>query len=130
MLFYIPKFFLIFQSEISDLSPEHDNSDKLISKNLVKDIAIDIGNSKMKNGGRVPHGEFNKHLDRVNDICPTVTRSMINMDVRLHWTSLMYEDECAVVSNKDNDIHDNLNRNMKVSYVVSKFIMTLVLNMQ
>ena len=119
-----------FQNEMSNLSPEYDYSDKSIRKNLVKDIAIDIGNSKMKNGGRVPHGEFNKHLDRVNDICPTVTRSMINMDVRLHCTSLMYEDECTVVSNKDNDIHDNLNRNMKVSYVVSKFIMTLVLNMQ
>ena len=35
-----------FQSEMSDLSPEHDNSDKLIRKNYVKNIAIDIVNQK------------------------------------------------------------------------------------
>ena len=37
-----------FQSEMANHSPECDNSDKLIRKNLVKDITIDIVNSKMK----------------------------------------------------------------------------------
>ena len=100
-----------FQSETSNHSPECDNSDKLIRKNLVKDITIDIVNSKMSNGGRVPHGEFNKYLERVNDICPTITRSMINKAVRLHWTSVMYIDECDIVSNEDNDMDDNFSRN-------------------
>ena len=27
-----------------------------------------------------------------------------------HWTSLMYEDECVVVSNEDNDTNENFNR--------------------
>ena len=74
---------------MSDLSPEHDNSDKIIRKNFAKDITIDLVNSKMKNEGRVPHGEFNKHLDGVKDICPTITRNMINRDVQLHRTSLI-----------------------------------------
>ena len=69
---------------MSDHSHECDNLDKLIRKNIVKDIAIDIVNSKMKNGGRVPHGEFNKYLERVNDICPNIARSMTNRNVRLH----------------------------------------------
>ena len=102
-----------FQSEISDLSPKHDNSDKRIRKNLVKDILpyVDKVNSKMKREERVPHDEFSNHRDRVNDICPTITRSMINRDMRLHWTSLMYEDECAIVFNEDNDTKDNFSRN-------------------
>ena len=99
-----------FQSEISDLSPEHDDSDKIIFKHLVKDILIDLVYSKMKNGGRVSHGEFNKDLDRVKDVCPTINRNMINMDMQLHWTNLMYEDECAVVSNEDNDTNNNFSR--------------------
>ena len=33
-----------FQSEISNISPEHDNLDKLIRKNLIKDIATDLVN--------------------------------------------------------------------------------------
>ena len=33
---------------MSDLSPDHNNSDKRIRKNLVNDIAIDIVNSKIK----------------------------------------------------------------------------------
>ena len=37
-----------FQSEMANHSPEGDNSDKLIRKNLVKDITIDIVNSKVK----------------------------------------------------------------------------------
>ena len=37
-----------FQSEMSNFSLEHDNSDKIIRKNLVKDIDIDIVNSKIK----------------------------------------------------------------------------------
>ena len=81
-----------FQSEMSNLSPEHDNLDKITRNNLVKDITIYIVNSKMKNRGRVPHGEFNKHLDRVNDIYPTITRIMINRVVQLHWASLIYGD--------------------------------------
>ena len=83
-----------FQSEMSNLSPEHDNLDKITRKNLGKDITIDIVNSKMKNRGRVPHGEFNKHLDRVNDIYiyPTITRIIFNRVVQLHWASLIYGD--------------------------------------
>ena len=100
-----------FQSEISNHSPECDNLDKLIRKNLVKDIAINIVNSKMKNGRRVPHGEFNMYLDRVKDICPTITRSMINRAIRSHWTSLMYEDDCVVVYNEDNDTNNNFSKN-------------------
>ena len=37
-----------FQSEMSNHFPECNNSDKLICKNLVKDIDIDIVNSKIK----------------------------------------------------------------------------------
>ena len=96
---------------MSDLSPEYNNSDRRIRKNLVNNIAIDIVNSKIKNGGRVPHGEFNKYLDRVNDICPTITRSMINRVLQLHWTSLMHEDECIVVSNEGIDTNINVSRN-------------------
>ena len=95
---------------MSDLSPEHDNSDKIIRKNFAKDITIDLVNSKMKNEGRVPHGEFNKHLDGVKDICPTITRNMINRDVQLHRTSLIQKDECVLVSNEDNDTNDTFSR--------------------
>ena len=73
-----------FQSEMSNLSPEHDDSDKSIRKNLVQDVARLFVNSKMINGGRVHHGEFNKYLERVNDICPNIARSMTNRNVRLH----------------------------------------------
>ena len=102
-----------FQSEMSNLSPEHDDSDKIIRENLVKDIAKDLVNSKMSNGGRVPHGAFNKQFERVKDICPTITRNMINRAMHVHWTSLkslMDEDECAVVSNEDNDTNTNFSR--------------------
>ena len=99
-----------FLSEMSGLSPEHDNSDKLILKNLIKDVAIDLVNSIMENGERIPHGEFNKQLERVNDLCPTIIRNIINKVVRLHWTSLMYEGECAIVSNEDNDTIDKFSR--------------------
>ena len=92
-----------FQREISDLSPKHNSPGKIIRKNLVNDIVTDLVNSKMKNGGRVPHIEFNKHFDRVKDVCSSITRSMINRDVLLHWTSLIYEDEFTVVYNEDND---------------------------
>ena len=37
-----------FQSETSDLSPEHDNSYKFIRNNLIKVIVIDLVNSKLK----------------------------------------------------------------------------------
>ena len=50
---------------MSIFSPEDDDSDKSIRKNLVKAIATDLVNSKMKNGGRVPHGEFNKQHESV-----------------------------------------------------------------
>ena len=67
----------------------------------------------MSNGGRVPHGEFNKQLERVKDICPTITRNIINRAMHIHWTSLkclMDEDECVVVSNEDNDTNANFSR--------------------
>ena len=99
-----------FQSEMSDLSPEHDNWDKLICKNLIKDFATDWGNSKMKNVGWNLHSEFIKQLERVNDTCHTLTWIIINRTVRLHLTSLMYEDECVVVSNDDNGMNDNFSR--------------------
>ena len=98
---------------MSNLSPEHDDLDKSIRKNLVKDIAILLVNSKTSNGGRVPHGEFNKQLKRVKDICSTITRRMVNRAMHVHWTSLkrlMDEDECVVVSNEDNDTNANLSR--------------------
>ena len=64
----------------------------------------------MKNGGRVHRGELNKQLERVNVICPSITRNMINRAMQLHWTSLMDEDECVVVSNEDNDTNANFSR--------------------
>ena len=51
------------------------------------------------------------YLDRVKDICPTITRSMINRDIRSHWASLMYEDDCVVVYNEDNDTNNNFSKN-------------------
>ena len=99
-----------FQSEMSIFSPEDDDSDKIIRKNLVKDIATDLVNSKMKNGGRVPHGELNKQLERVKVLYPSITRNMINRDMQLHWTSLMNEDERSIVSNEDNDTNTNFSR--------------------
>ena len=98
---------------MSNLSPEHDNSDKSIRKNLVKDVARLLVNSKMSNGGRVPHGEFNKQLEHVNDICHTITRNMINRAMHAHWISLkmlMDEDEYVVVSNEDNNTNANFSR--------------------
>ena len=95
---------------MSNLSLEDDNSEKFFRKNLVKDIAKNLVNSKMKNGGRVPHGEVNIHLYRVKDICPTITRNMINRAMQVHWTSLMDKDECAVVSNEDNDTNADFSR--------------------
>ena len=92
-----------FQSEMSNLSPEHDDSDKSIRKKLVKDIA------KI----RVPHGEFNKQLQRVKNICPSITRNMINRAMHVHCTSLKGftgENEFAVVSNEDNDTNVNFSR--------------------
>ena len=113
------------QSNMSSLSLEDDNSEKFFRKNLVKDIAKDLVNSKMKNGGRVPHGEFNKHLDRVKDICPTINRKMINRAMQLHFSSLMYKDECVLVSNEDNDMNDNFSRDRGgrpvVTTTVSKY---------
>ena len=132
MIFKISKFFNIVpmdntsqvQSDMSNLSPKHDNVYKIIRKNLVKDIAIDLVNPKIKNGGRVPHGEFKKHLDRVKDVCHTITRNMINMDMQLHRSSLMYEDERGIVSNEDNDTNDNFSRDTGgypvVTTIVSK----------
>ena len=38
-----------FQSKTSDLSPDHDNSDKLVRNNLIKNITTVLVNSKMKN---------------------------------------------------------------------------------
>ena len=73
---------------MSIFSPEDDDSDKSIRKNLVKDIAKYLVNSKMSNGGRVPHGEFNKKLEHVKDKCPTIARNMINRSMHIHWTSL------------------------------------------
>ena len=67
IIIWIKKFYIIlilhntnyntsqFQSGMSNLSPEHDDSDKSIRNNLVKDIARLLVNSKMNNGGRVPH---------------------------------------------------------------------------
>ena len=95
---------------MSIFSPEDDDSDKSIRKNLVKAIATDLVNSIMKNGGRVPHGEFNKQHESVKNVCPSITRNMINRAMQLHWTSLMDEDECAVVSNEDNDTNANFSR--------------------
>ena len=95
---------------MSSLSLEDDNSEKFFRKNLVKDIAKDLVNSKMKNGGRVPHGEVNIHIYRAKDICPTITRNMINRAMQVHWTSLMDKDECAVVSNEDNDTNADFSR--------------------
>ena len=74
----------------------------------MKDIATDLDNSKMKNGGRVLHGKFNKYLDHVKYVCPTINRNMINRSIQLHRSSLMYEDECNVVFNENNDTNDNL----------------------
>ena len=102
-----------FQSEMSNHSPECDNSDKLIRENIVNDIAIDIVNSKMKNGKRVPRGEFNKQHESVKNACPSTTRNMINRAMYVHWTSLeilMDEDECVVVSNEDNNTNANFSR--------------------
>ena len=31
--------------------------------------------------------------------------------MRLHWTSLMYEDDCVVVYNEDNDTNNNFSKN-------------------
>ena len=98
---------------MSNLSPEYDDSDKIIRKNLVKDIAKDLVISKISNRGRVPRGEFNKQLERVKDIYPTITRNMINILMHVHRTSLksfMDEDECAVVSNENNDTNANFSR--------------------
>lgn len=49
-----------------DITPELNNIDKSVSANLVKDITTQLIKSKLKNGGRVPHGEVNKHLDDAN----------------------------------------------------------------
>ena len=62
---------------------------------------------------------------------------MVSRTVRLHWTSLMYEDECTLVSNEYNDTNDNFSRDKcgipvgtTIVYKhenelrVSKFIMT------
>ena len=96
----------------------------------------------MKNRGRVPYGKFNKHLHRVKDLCNTITRKMINKTMQLHQSSCMYENNCFIVSNEDNDTNDNfsgdrgtvlselrLYQNMKISYVVSKFTIVSALNM-
>ena len=31
--------------------------------------------------------------------------------MRLHWTSLMYEDDCVVVYNEDSDTNNNFSKN-------------------
>ena len=64
----------------------------------------------MKNGGRVHRGELNKQLERVNVISPSITRNMINRAMQLHWTSLMDEGECVVVSSEDNDANSDFSR--------------------
>ena len=98
------------QSDMSNLSPKHDNLDKIIRKNLVNGITIDLVNLKTKNGSRVHHGEFNKHLNRLKYICPTINRNMVNKAMQLYRSSLMYEDKCTVVSNENNDVNDNSSR--------------------
>ena len=67
----------------------------------------------MSNGGRVHRGEFNRQLERMKDVCHTITRKMFNRAMRVHWTSLkilMDEDECVVVSNEDNSTNANFSR--------------------
>ena len=56
----------------------------------------------MKNGGRVHHGELNKHLVRVNNICPILTRSMSNRLILLYWTSVIYKYDYDLVYNEVN----------------------------
>ena len=62
----------LFQSEMSDVTSELKNVDKCIRANLVNDTVIELVEYKIKNGGRVPRGEVNKHLDDVKRVCPTI----------------------------------------------------------
>ena len=46
----------IFQSEMSDITPELNNIDTSIRANLVKDITTQLVEFKIQNGIREPHG--------------------------------------------------------------------------
>ena len=101
----------LFQSEMSDVTPDLNVVEKSICANLVKDIATQLIESKIKNDGRVPHGEVNQHLDDAKRVCSIISRNMINTAMQLHWSGLFSEyDECRLLSNeneKEGESYDN-----------------------
>ena len=96
---------------MSDITPELNNIDRSIRTDLVKNITTQLIECKMKNIGRLLHGEVNKHLDDTQLVCPAISRIVINRAMQLHWSSLYSEDdECNLVSN------ENQNENESESY--------------
>ena len=98
----------LFQSEIYNVTPERNNINKSIRVNLVKDIVTQLIESKIKNDGRVSHGEVHKHLDDAKRICSIISRYMINRAMQLHWSTLFSEDdEYRLVSNENESENEN-----------------------
>ena len=52
----------LFQNEMSNVTPELNNTDKSIRANIVKNIAIQLIESKIKNKGIMPHGVVKKQF--------------------------------------------------------------------
>ena len=117
---------LLFQSDMIIVAPNLNKMDKVIRVNLVNNIDIQLVNSKINYGGRIPHGELNKHLDDAKRVCPTISRNMNDRDVHLHWSSLIIEDiECGSISNENNCENSDYSRwkggRLVGSSIVSKY---------
>ena len=69
----------LFQREMSYVTPGLNKIDKSIRVNSVKNIATQLVEFTIKNGGRVPHGEVNKHL---NDEKCSIFRNIINRAIQ------------------------------------------------
>ena len=90
----------LFQSEMSDVAPKLNKMNKYIGANL--GYCYTISQFQNVNGGRVPYGELNKHLDSAKRVCPVISRRKFNRAAQLYWSSSMSEDyECVPLSNEN-----------------------------
>ena len=98
---------------MSNLSPEHDDSDEIIRKNLVKNIAKDLVNSKMSNGERV-HVKKSDPKDGASSITTyTLVSSTSNVNI----------DETSILSTPSSNEFDSIDLNIAPSVSFANIIL-------
>ena len=96
----------LFQSEMSNVTPELHNVEKWRRANLVKDIATQLVEFKIKIGGRVHHGELNKRLDKMSDVAPKLNKMdkyiranlVKDIAIQLVESKMKIEEDCIMVN--------------------------------